>query len=61
MFRVSKLTDYATVVMTHLARSPEAVLSAQELARGTGVEKATLGEAHRHRDVRTFSGGNYAG
>ena len=26
MFRVSKLTDYATVVMTHLARSPDVVL-----------------------------------
>ena len=37
MFRLSKLTDYATVVMTHLARSPEGVFSAQELARGTGL------------------------
>ena len=41
MFRVSKLTDYATVVMTDLARSPETVLNAQELARRTGVELPT--------------------
>lgn len=41
MFRVSKLTDYATVVMTCLARAPDAVLSAQEVARRTGVELPT--------------------
>ena len=37
MFRLSKLTDYATVVMTHLARSPGEVLNAQALACSTGV------------------------
>ncbi len=41
MFRVSKLTDYATVLMTHLARSPETVLSAQELAKSTSLELPT--------------------
>ena len=41
MFRVSKLTDYATVVMTALARSPATVLSAQEVAQRTGVELPT--------------------
>jgi len=41
MFRVSKLTDYATVVMTCLARAPDAVLSAQGIARRTGVELPT--------------------
>jgi len=41
VLRVSKLTDYATVVMTHLARSPGTVLSAHELARSTSLELPT--------------------
>lgn len=32
MIRVSKLTDYGTVVMSHLARMPESVQSAAEIA-----------------------------
>jgi len=48
MFRVSKLTDYATVVMSHMARSPEAVLSAQDLARHTGVELPTTRKVLKH-------------
>ncbi len=41
MLRVTKLTDYATLVMTVLAAAPEAVLSANELAERAGVEVPT--------------------
>ena len=42
MLRVSKLTDYATVVMTALAESPSAVLSAQALAERARLEVPTV-------------------
>ena len=47
MLRVSKLTDYATVVMTVLAgiaagRGPEAVISAQELGALAHLESPTV-------------------
>ena len=47
MLRVSKLTDYATVVMTVLAGTfdadrPDAVLSAQELAERAHLEMPTV-------------------
>jgi FeS assembly SUF system regulator len=46
MLRVTKLTDYATVVMTVLAghhgSAPEAVLSASELAERAGLETPTV-------------------
>lgn len=42
MLRVTKLTDYATVVMTVLASEPEAVLSASELAERAGLETPTV-------------------
>ncbi len=42
MLRVTKLTDYATVVMTALAARPEAVLSAPELAEQAGLEAPTV-------------------
>jgi FeS assembly SUF system regulator len=38
MLRVTKLTDYATVVLTALAARPDAVLSAPELAERAGLE-----------------------
>ncbi|AXA84563.1 SUF system Fe-S cluster assembly regulator [Lysobacter oculi] len=41
MLRVTKLTDYATLVMTVLAAAPEAVLSAAELAERAGIELPT--------------------
>ena len=37
MLRVTKLTDYATVVLTVLAARPGEVLSATELAEFTGL------------------------
>jgi FeS assembly SUF system regulator len=67
MFRLNKLTDYAIVVMRHIASSPEPSLhSARELAAGTHLPDATVGKILRelldhglvvsHRGVR----GGYA-
>lgn len=42
MLRVSKLTDYATVVMTCLATSDSEVLSAQQLAERAHLEVPTV-------------------
>lgn len=42
MLRVTKLTDYATVVLTALAAQPGAVLSATELAEQAGLEVTTV-------------------
>jgi FeS assembly SUF system regulator len=42
MLRVTKLTDYATVVLTALAARPDAVLSASELAERAGLEMPTV-------------------
>ena len=42
MLRVTKLTDYATVVLTVLAARPGAVLSAAELAERAGLEVPTV-------------------
>ncbi len=42
MLRVTKLTDYATVVLTVLAARSEQVLSASELAEQAGLEAPTV-------------------
>ena len=42
MLRVSKLTDYATVVMTCLAAAGDGVLSAQQLAERVRLEVPTV-------------------
>ena len=42
MLRVTRLTDYATVVMTVLAARPEEVLSANDLADLAGLEGPTV-------------------
>lgn len=42
MLRVTKLTDYATVVLTVLAAQPDVVLSAPELAERAGLEAPTV-------------------
>lgn len=41
MLRVTKLTDYATLVMTVLAARPDAVSSANDLAESAGIELPT--------------------
>jgi len=42
MLRVTRLTDYASVVLTVLAARPDAVLSAPELAELAGLEAPTV-------------------
>ncbi len=42
MLRLSKLTDYGTIVMTHLARAPGEVQSATDIAGGTHVALPTV-------------------
>ena len=42
MLRVTKLTDYATVVLTVLAARPGQVLSASDLAEHSGLETPTV-------------------
>lgn len=42
MLRVTKLTDYATVVLTALAERPDRVLSAGEVADASRVEPSTV-------------------
>lgn len=41
MLRLSKLTDYGTVIMTHMGREPSHVYSAAEVAAATGVTGST--------------------
>jgi FeS assembly SUF system regulator len=41
MLRISKLTDHATRLMAHMARSPERQVSAQQLARELGLPLPT--------------------
>ena len=42
MLRLSKLTDYGTLVMTHLARAPGTVQSAADIAGATYVALPTV-------------------
>ena len=47
MLRVTKLTDYATVVLTVLAARPGDVLSAADLAEQSGLEIPTVAKVLR--------------
>jgi len=42
MLRISKLTDYATVLLAELSRQPERCLPASQLAESTGLEVPTV-------------------
>ena len=42
MLRISKLTDYGTVLLAHLATNPEAVCSAADVANATGIAVPTV-------------------
>ena len=64
MLRVTKLTDYATVLLTSLADDPDGVSSAAELAERTRLELPTvskvlkpLAHARLVEGVRGSSGG----
>lgn len=64
MLRLNKLTDYGTVITAHMARQPERVLAAAELAAASGVGVATaskilklLAGARLVRSLRGAKGG----
>lgn len=42
MLRIAKMTDYGTLVMTSLARAPESLHSAADLAQATHVAEPTV-------------------
>ena len=42
MLRISKLTDYGTVLLAHLAANQASVCSAAEVAEATGVALPTV-------------------
>ena len=42
MLRISKLTDYGTVLLAHLAANPRAVCSAADVAAATGIALPTV-------------------
>ncbi len=62
MLRVSRLTDYATVVMTCLAARPEAVLSAVQIAEAARLELPTVSKLLKSLGhaglVESFRGAN---
>lgn len=67
MFRLSRLTDYAVVVMTQLARMPGTVVTATELAEQVGLPAPTTAKVlkllARHKLItsqRGVSGGYVA-
>lgn len=64
MLRISKLTDYGTVVLAHLAGTPGSVCSAAEVAEATGIGVPTvskllksLGRADLVTSTRGANGG----
>jgi FeS assembly SUF system regulator len=64
MLRLSKLTDYATVVMAQIAREPERIHAAAELAAAIGVAAPTVSKVlkmltggHLLQSVRGPKGG----
>lgn len=42
MLRISKLTDYGTVVLAHLAGNPDVVCSAADVSNATGIAPPTV-------------------
>lgn len=42
MLRISKLIDYGTLILTHMAGTPDRVISASELASSLGLGPATV-------------------
>lgn len=66
MFRLSRLTDYAVVVMTQLARTPGRVVTATELAEQVGLPAPTTAKVlkllAKHKLVGSHRGvsGGYA-
>jgi len=47
MLRISRLTDYGTVIMSQMARHPERIFSSSELALVLGLGSPTVGKVLR--------------
>ncbi len=62
MLRLSKLTDYGTVIMTFMARSPAALYTAREIADETQVSLPTVSKLLKRlaqeRLLRSYRGVN---
>jgi FeS assembly SUF system regulator len=60
MLRISKLTDYATLILAHLAAAPERRLTAGQIAAETGLAAPTvsklLKQLHRSGLVQSTRG-----
>lgn len=60
MLRLSKLTDYGTVVLAHMARQPEAVHTAADIAAATRIAVPTVSKLlkafARARLLKSFRG-----
>lgn len=68
MLRISKIIDYGTLMLTHMAGSPDRLYSAPELAAALGLGQATvskilklLGAQQLVRSVRGARGGYVLG
>jgi FeS assembly SUF system regulator len=64
VLRISKLTDYGTVVLAHLAGNPDVVCSAADVSNATGIAPPTvskllksLARAELVRSTRGANGG----
>lgn len=62
MLRISRLTDYATIVMTCLAASPDEVRTATQIAECTHLEPPTVSKLLKQLGhaalVKSFRGSN---
>ena len=62
MLRISKLTDYGTVLLAYLARNPDAVCSAADVSQHTGIALPTVSKLlkslARHGLVLSTRGAN---
>jgi DNA-binding IscR family transcriptional regulator len=51
VLRISRLTDYGTVVLAHLARDKADLVSAAEVASGTGIALPTVSKLLKALDA----------
>jgi len=64
VLRISKLTDYGTVVLAHLAKDPDSVCSAHDVATATGIGVPTVSKLLKslgHADLVTSTRGANGG
>jgi FeS assembly SUF system regulator len=56
MLRITRLTDYATVILSHMAQAPERLYSAKTLAEELSSNGAALGGATVSKVLKILSG-----